>query len=197
MGGSGSGGSNRRHRGIVEDEIRVSVSDLHKHGCLADGAYGEVRWPSRGCAVSIRGLFEAVSIEYEANGPDQLKTSHKEPVHIVWTSKHYGGRQPYFLCPSCSQRAIYLYRLSRFVCRRCRELVYASTQERDGKRGLRRARKLRASLGASGDMSLPVWQKPKGMHWSTFDRRKATAEFAEYRYWVDLGNWLKRQRRHR
>jgi hypothetical protein len=37
-------------------------------------------------------------------------------------------------------------------------------------RMMRKARKIRNKLGADSDLSEPIWEKPKGMHWRTFDR---------------------------
>jgi hypothetical protein len=39
-------------------------------------------------------------------------------------------------------------------------------------RSLRRARKLRRRLRAGSGVGDPIWDKPKGMHWRTFDRLK-------------------------
>jgi hypothetical protein len=35
---------------------------------------------------------------------------------------------------------------------------------------MRKARKIRERLGASNNLFEPVWEKPKGMHWKTFER---------------------------
>jgi hypothetical protein len=35
---------------------------------------------------------------------------------------------------------------------------------------MRKARKIRQRLGASNNLFEPVWEKPKGMHWKTFER---------------------------
>ena len=35
---------------------------------------------------------------------------------------------------------------------------------------IRKARKIRALVGASDDLQEPIWRKPKGMHRKTFDR---------------------------
>jgi hypothetical protein len=33
---------------------------------------------------------------------------------------------------------------------------------------------------SSGDLTEPIWQKPKGMHWKTFERLIAEEEKANY-----------------
>jgi hypothetical protein len=34
----------------------------------------------------------------------------------------------------------------------------------------RKARKIRRRLGVDECLDIPIWEKPKGMHWSTFNR---------------------------
>jgi ribosomal protein L32E len=50
---------------------------------------------------------------------------------------------------------------------------------------IRKARKIRALVGASDDLQEPIWRKPKGMHQKTFDRlsqkdRIVSAEIDSY-----------------
>ena len=37
-------------------------------------------------------------------------------------------------------------------------------------RMMRKARKIRSRLGASESLFDPIWEKPNGMHWKTFER---------------------------
>jgi hypothetical protein len=67
-----------------------------------------------------------------------------------------------------------------FLCRSCCGLPYASQNESDHDRALRRARKLRRRLGAGAGIGDPIWDKPKGMHWRTFERLKEQAEQADH-----------------
>jgi len=57
-----------------------------------------------------------------------------------------------------------------FKCRHCYQLVYGSEQESTYDRVLRKNRKIRKKLGADSDLDITILQKPKGMHWSTFDK---------------------------
>ena len=58
------------------------------------------------------------------------------------------------------------------MCRHCYALPYGSQQETAQDRLYRKVRKIRDRLGASHNLmeSLWPWNKPKGMHWSTYDR---------------------------
>jgi hypothetical protein len=49
-------------------------------------------------------------------------------------------------------------------------LPYSSQRETYTHRMMRKARKIRQRLGASSNLFEPVWDKPKGMHWTTFER---------------------------
>ncbi|MCP4465727.1 MAG: hypothetical protein GY813_03115, partial [Halieaceae bacterium] len=57
-----------------------------------------------------------------------------------------------------------------FACRHCRELAYPSQRETYDDRAARRADRIRDKLGWElGILNGDGW-KPKGMHWSTFER---------------------------
>jgi hypothetical protein len=43
---------------------------------------------------------------------------------------------------------------------------------------MRKARKIRERLGASTNLFQPVWEKPKGMHWDTFERMQVKERIA-------------------
>jgi zinc-ribbons len=75
------------------------------------------------------------------------------------------------LCPDCRSRVAVLYAHgARFLCRRCYELPYSSQRMSYVHRMHRKARKIRKRLGASHSLLEPIWIKPKGMHWATFER---------------------------
>ena len=60
-----------------------------------------------------------------------------------------------------------------FACRHCHELAYPSQREVDYDRAARRADRIRDKLEwEPGILNGKGW-KPKGMHWSTFERLTA------------------------
>ena len=190
MGGRGSGGTNQRHWELVEEHTRVSAALLNRWGHLANGAVGGVQWPD-GSSVGIRAYEKGVLLVYTTRQPDGSVVQHAEPIAIDEVLKPYGGSQPYFLCPRCDARVLHLYRTTElFLCRKCSGLVYATTQERDNQRGLRKARKIRSRLGASENLLAQVWSKPRGMHHYTFYRRKIELQQAEQRFWGPMEVWL-------
>jgi hypothetical protein len=63
-----------------------------------------------------------------------------------------------------------LYGGRYFRCRHCYDLVYESQRENRMTRLLSKAQKIRARLGGSASMLEPFPEKPKGMHWRTYER---------------------------
>lgn len=88
-----------------------------------------------------------------------------QEIEIERVPCHFGGTRPYFLCPSCARRCLYLYRPPgnwSFDCRRCLDLGYAVECEPALYALVRERRKLQARLGP------PHRSKPRGMHWRTY-----------------------------
>ena len=64
-----------------------------------------------------------------------------------------------------------LYGGGIFACRNCHQLAYPSQREADYDRAARRADKIRERLDwEQGILNPKGWEKPKGMHWRTFER---------------------------
>jgi hypothetical protein len=97
----------------------------------------------------------------------------KETVALEWTPCNFGGERPWFICPGadCGRRVALLYGPGKyFLCRHCYVLRYESQREDKTNRALRRAQKIRKRLEGSANMMEPFPERPKGMHWSTYER---------------------------
>jgi hypothetical protein len=112
----------------------------------------------------------------------------QQRVPITWTACHIGGRRPWFECVVystgryCGRRVAVLYGAGKFfACRRCYDLAYASQHEALHHRGLGKAQKIRMRLGGSPNMLEPFPDKPKGMHWRTYERLRSSYDVAEAR----------------
>jgi hypothetical protein len=94
------------------------------------------------------------------------------PVTLEWTASHLGGRRAWFRCPArgCGRRVAVLYGGSIFACRYCHRLAYDSQRERRDDRMTRRADKIRQRLGWEPGILNGDGDKPKGMHWQTYER---------------------------
>jgi len=70
--------------------------------------------------------------------------------------------------------------------------AYASQQQGPRDRAIDRARKIRTQLGGGPSLVDPFPDKPRGMHWSTYDRLRARAQASEALSASFLMRWLRR-----
>jgi hypothetical protein len=127
------------------------------------------------------------------NGPSAEWEDVQEPVELEWTSCNFGGVRPWFICPGagCGRRVAVLYGLGRyFLCRHCYDLVYQSQRDSKMYRALHRAQDIRQRLGGSVNMMEPFPEKPKGMHWSTYERLWWERHKAEMEQLIGMSAWL-------
>ena len=156
----------------------------HREGRLRPDQCLSVSWTRQGEPFGeMFALTEhdAVILIYKSLG---LGATKAEPilqeVPIAWTGLHFGGQRPWFICRGCGRRAAVLYTTGGlFECRNCHGLVYASQQESPRHRSLSQAQKVRLRLGGDSDIFDEFPEKPKRMHWSTYDRLRTRAEKAE------------------
>jgi hypothetical protein len=139
---------------------------------------------------------ERVILTYRhRSGPSGKWKEVREPVPLSWTACNFGGERPWFICPGagCGRKVAVLYRLGRyFLCRHCYDLVYESQREDKMYRALRRAQKIRNHLGGSANMMEPFPEKPKGMHWKTYERLWWECQEAKMEQLAGMREWLDR-----
>ncbi|MCA1789428.1 MAG: hypothetical protein LC667_06100 [Thioalkalivibrio sp.] len=195
MGGAGSGrlwhfGARRTTESCPDLDIRHLV----RNGSLEPGrAYVRTwRWRhGRQAQIGYRvhgdedGRAKTLTLAYTvtADGEAEVAT---QPTDLTWTSCHYGGRRPWFLCPGCGRRCAILYGRRRFACRTCQRLAYSSQNESTTDRQMRKAQAIRERLGGSPDLGLPFLPKPPRMHWRTYWRLRAEAGEAEASMWAGV-----------
>jgi hypothetical protein len=132
-------------------------------------------------SISVYGGADRIVLSYSANG-ESIRTE----VPITKTACGFGGARPWFQCPRCSRRVGKLYlRGSRFACRTCQQLSYASQAEDACGRTWRKQNRLEAQLG-------PYWQRPKYMHQTTRTRLLAAIWECEERREDLLAGYLAR-----
>lgn len=196
MGGRGSGHYYHRSgngRPTIEGALRIDAWRVFR-AYRKRGAWFTWHWSQGGaeCAsVSVRVLPEAQTspIIHPSQGPGAVVFNYRhtpsgwnggEPkdvenvVPLLWTSPNYGGRRPWFLCVSCRRRVgVLILGGGAVLCRRCRGLAYEVQREKRSDRLMRRRDKLLARLGPDGE-------RPKGMHWRTYERIREEADAADY-----------------
>ena len=93
-------------------------------------------------------------------------------VELSRTRCNYGGERVWFRCPArgCGRRVAVLYGGAIFACRKCHRLAYASQRADVLSRALGRADKIRARLRWKPGIAFMPGERPKGMHWKTYER---------------------------
>jgi hypothetical protein len=178
MGGVGSGNWHRFDMKTTTDECQtIDVRHLHRNGLLRTGHSVSLRWSQAGKQIgSVGGVAhdDRVTFFYRhREGMGGEWEDVRETVALEWTPCNFGGERPWFLCPGagCGRRVAVLYGPGRyFLCRHCYDLRYRSQREDSMYGALRRAQKIRERLGGSANMTEPFPEKPKGMHWKTYER---------------------------
>jgi len=202
MGGPGSGRWYwwKGTRTTLDEAYRLDVRWLQRHGYL-DGRPHGVTW-SRGerqvgsLLLVLQHAGVVLTYSYRVGGGDW--ESVRQVVTLDWTPCHYGGERPWFRCAGCRRRVAVLCGAGQwFLCRHCYALPYGSQQETAQNRHYRKVRKIRDRLGASHNLTEPIWpwQKPKGMHWRTWERLQQQEEHAHRLVLADLAGFLARLQR--
>jgi len=158
----------------TDELIQLDIRRLTKAGFTKVGSSGTMTW--RRGAVTIGTLqctgisLDTISLNYGLQ-PGNQEGSTTQHVHLESTPCNLGGHRRWFLCPDCQRRVAILYFADgAFKCRHCQDLAYQSQNETDVARKMRKARKIRSRLKAPQGLFQPVLEKPKGMHYKTFDR---------------------------
>ena len=184
MGGYGSGRWYRYDsRDTVESYHRIDLRYIRKHGLL-DRPWFSLSWrrgrePSGSVGVSVErdddGRPEALRLTYRyRRGYGGEWQDVTDRIRIEWTPCNLGGERPWLMCPGCRKRRAVLCGGTYFRCRECHGLAYESSRESVLERTDRKLRKLRERMGDENAWIGPadLWypEKPKGMHWCTWER---------------------------
>lgn len=153
--------------------FRLDVRWLKREGLLEPGRATTLRETHYG---RPRGV---VGIEADEGGVTVTANGRTQWLGITLTPVHLGGSRPWFRC-GCGNRAAILYGSPhtggpRFACRECKRLAYPSQRECPRYRPVTMASRIRSQLGGSPSLVDPFPAKPKGMHWTTYERRRARA----------------------
>jgi len=202
LGGEGSGNWYRFDKKTTTDECpSVDVRYLYRKGLLKPGGRFSLRWSRAGRETgSIQGTVqgsgrpERVMLYYRhrSRTTDEWEGVH-EPVSLEWTACNFGGERPWFVCPGagCGRRVALLYGLGKyFLCRHCYDLVYESQRDNAMNRALHKAQSNREKLGGSANMMEPFPEKPKGLHWSTYERLWWEHHEVEMEQLAGMREWL-------
>ena len=170
-------------RPVGEEMLRLDVRQLHREGWLRPGLSFSLNWTMGGNPIGSISIFTStgsISLSYSTRAGEQVN----EFVALDLTPCHFGGARPWFLCPRCGRRVGVLFGGKRFWCRHCHGIAYAVENEDAMSRLLRRSNKLRERVKVRAGTAYPVTDKPKGMHWRTFDRIRWQIQGIEAGFWM-------------
>jgi hypothetical protein len=190
MGGWGSGGW-QSGKNTTNSMRALDVRRLARDRLLTAGRWFMWRWSIDGeevASIQIRVGADRVTLNYRARSHGEEWQPLEYPVYLEWTPCHLGGRRAWFRCPArgCGRRVAVLYGGTIFACRHCHQLAYASQRETPDDRAMRRAGKIRQRLGWEPGIANPEGDKPKGMHWRTFQKMTAQHDAFAHASWMGM-----------
>ena len=187
MGGYGSG-QRFDSKATTSYYRSLDIRGLQRAGVLKPGTSSVSEWSRNGevvASIQLRSEQYRVWLTYRHRRSNEPWKDERYAVAIDRTLCHYGGSRPWFRCPAvgCGKRVAILYGGDIFACRHCYRLAYDSQKEEPHERALRCTQAIREKLGGSGSLAEDSPTKPKGMHWSTYNRLCAEAEKAQNQSW--------------
>ena len=179
MGGWGSG-RGQSGKGTTSDYRALDVRRLQRDDLLISGRSFGWNWTRDGetvASIQVRVESGGIILNYRHKSAVGEWQPMDYPVRLDWTDCTLGGRRAWLLCPvrGCGRRVALLYigGSGIFACRHCYKLAYASQRESCDDRAARRAGRIRDRLGWQPGILNGEGDKPKGMHWRTFERLHA------------------------
>lgn len=184
---SSTGSRKNKSKLTIESLPVIDIKQLCNKVCISDNIEGTLIWKIGAieiCSISYTIYEDKILLNYK----HRLHNNHWKPVKreilFDYTRCNYGGKRTWFVCNGCGRRVgVLCYLAGEFLCRHCHNLCYASQREKKDERLIRKVRKIRQKLGASDNIFEPIWDKPRYMHQSTFDRLQKEANDAHNLSW--------------
>jgi hypothetical protein len=189
-------------KSTVESCRFIDVLDWHRRGCLRSSRRFSWAWAQDGkrvASINVDTERTRVTLKYRSRSYGEGLTEVEQRFPVVWTPCRFGGNRPWFVCSVyangtyCGRQISKLYQAGRlFACRNCSRLAYASQQESAHERGLLKAQRIRMRLGGTANMLDVFPEKPKGMHWRTYERLRRAHDVAKARSIIGLTGFVRR-----
>jgi len=176
MGGMGSGGWMRCvSKTTVDSQHAVDIRYLKKQGSIWNGNNGSLTWSCRGeqtGAINYQVKENGIKLIYNHRAENSEEWQAVEQfVAFDYTPCNYGGKRTWLLCTECNKRVTCIYAAGKyFLCRHCYGLNHQSQHEGFYDHQLSKVQGIRIKLGGSGSLAESFPQKPKGMHWKTYQK---------------------------
>jgi hypothetical protein len=191
MGGYGSGRSGGQP--TVENSLTLDLRCLFEDRFLKVGGRtsGTLRWTVVGTDEETASMDFKSELSEESGylrlywtSTDQWTGETRQcenRITLTTSPQPFGGWRWFFICPRTGKNAAKLHLPSgahTFASRKAYRLGYQCQRETPHDRALSRAFALRRKIGADGGIDDYI-EKPKGMHWRTFDRAMEKISRAE------------------
>jgi hypothetical protein len=182
---------------LVGDRQCIDIQRWHRKKLLEPGKVFIQEWKNTDLSVisiNVEVKQDLLVLRYGARPlGDQSKQRNdiQERVGLSFSSCNYGGRRPWFICPmpECDRRVTVLYLEGmNFICRVCASLTYECRRLDQRNRALLHTRKIRTRLGGNLTVTDPFPERPKGMHWTTYNLLKTKVEELDLK-WDPAGIW--------
>ncbi|MFN0305381.1 MAG: hypothetical protein ACKVQU_34095 [Burkholderiales bacterium] len=175
----------RRKRRLVTEVFALDISILQKRGCLDVGYKFSIKAKALGdhyAEFQAVTHAEDIGVRYDYRDSGSIWHELHYPIPFERTACHVRGYRHWFRCPlrRCGRRVAKLYLVEKyFTCRNCSALSYRSQQQDATERALHRAMQIRKSLGGETRLLGELPERPKRMHWATYQRLCGEIECAE------------------
>ncbi len=179
----------------------LDINLLNRKGYLRAGNWSTMSWSRGGKttgSINLQASPGCVILHYQSQWREEEWESVEERVNLTWTRCNYGGARPWFVCPGigCGRRVGKLYGPGKyFLCRHCYDLAYQSQRDSAADRWMSKAQDIRQRLGGSVSLYHVFPWKPKGMHWTTYERLWHEARAAEQRVLISMNRWMEKVER--
>lgn len=161
-------------KNCTDDYRALDVRSIKRAGRLTPGQSFSWIWTRSGktiATINMQTDADSVRLNYRKRAHGGEWRDMDYAVRLAYTPCNLGGQRVWWQCPAagCGRRIAVLYGGSGiFGCRHCYRLAYRS--QREAGNYYRPADKLRARLGWVPGIAHPPGDKPKGMHWKTYQR---------------------------
>ncbi len=176
-------------KGNTDQYKKIDVRYMQRESLLNSGQVNSLRWTSQRTGEVVGRIdyevkTEGVCFSYRVrSNPSEAWRPYSYLVPVIYTPCNYGGTRAWFNCPHCLKRVAVLYLDEQIACRTCHKLNYTSQQQTKGTWQERdRMNKVREKLGWPLVQDVLFRIKPKGMHYTTFERLCQEHDFYERRY---------------
>jgi hypothetical protein len=187
--------SRSRVRVCLQDGLRLDLNRLARKGFIKFGMNIGLRgiaWTTSWGEV-VHGIISADMSDRHDSWLGVQIGERTQRITLVSKSRHFGGRQWFFVCPATDRLATVLWKppgASRFCSRQAwgRQVAYASQFLDRGSRAHHGQSKINSRLCSIGQFDPDDWNfppKPKWMRWKNYQRYEA--RFDRYEEILDLG----------